>query len=337
LALHGDFSTFDSNFVGDGSGLAVYLAKRGLDVWGVDRRWTLVPAGTSDVSGLRAQGFAAAVADTELALAVARALRALGDDDPAPLTLLGFSRGAQLTYAVALQEATTPPLFRQVRALVILDVYYRLAPEDEPLRLAACERYRQGVAQLDGGTFAADHALFGALGQLALGDPAAPSPALPGLTNAQALEYVAGQTFHFGGPTPLYHLNAIALVEGLPSAFVYSPFARVANWFRAAPPLQAQAELTDGDAVVCATVPQPIAGDLPSITTPLLYIGAAGGFGDAGLFSARLVGTSDVTTHVVRRLGRGDEASDFGHADLLLSPDAPALAWGTVADWIRHH
>src|SRR5690242_18622024 len=38
MLLHGDFSSFATNFE---PGLAPYLAERGIDVWGADRRWTL--------------------------------------------------------------------------------------------------------------------------------------------------------------------------------------------------------------------------------------------------------------------------------------------------------
>jgi hypothetical protein len=339
VALHGDFSTFDSNFVGDGSGLAVFLAGRGLDVWGIDRRWTLVRAGTTELTGLRTQGFAAAVADTELALAVATQMRAAEDDcDAAPLALVGFSRGGQLAYATALQETTLPAELRQVGALAILDIHYRIAPADETLRLAACKSYQDNLARLNGGTLAADDSIFDDLGRLALAAPAGPSPVRPGLTNAQALERVAGQTYLFEALRPNYHLNAVTLADGVPTGFVYAPYAGVASWFAAAPPFQSQAEVTDGDAIWCgAGAPQPIAGELASITTPLLYIGAAGGVGAGGLYTTTLVGSDDVTTRVVRRLPPGQESADFGHGDLLFSPDAAALAWGVLADWLHHH
>src|SRR5262245_48226079 len=62
LLTHGDFATFVSNFVpslvspevAPRHTLAVYLAERGVDVWGVDRRWATVPAGPADVSDFAA-------------------------------------------------------------------------------------------------------------------------------------------------------------------------------------------------------------------------------------------------------------------------------------------
>ena len=52
MALHGDFSTFSTNFL---PGMAPYLAARDIDVWGVDRRWTNA---TDDISDFATMGVA---------------------------------------------------------------------------------------------------------------------------------------------------------------------------------------------------------------------------------------------------------------------------------------
>src|SRR5262249_13683745 len=157
--------------------------------------------------------FAGAVDDSETVLTLVRSLRALGDGDARPLPVIGFSRGAEIAYALALHEAALPACRRQVRGLVVLDMYYRIAPADEALRHEACQPSADEKAQLDGGLVAADNPLFSALGQAALGAPAAASDLLPGLTNAQALELLAGQTYQFFAPTPLYHLDGTAIVD----------------------------------------------------------------------------------------------------------------------------
>src|SRR5512139_1519231 len=84
MMLHGDFSTFVTNFVpvlgepaSPVAGLAPYLAAQDLDVWGVDRRWTL-PGATDDVSDFATMGLAQEIDDTRTALAFARSVRALG-------------------------------------------------------------------------------------------------------------------------------------------------------------------------------------------------------------------------------------------------------------------
>jgi hypothetical protein len=95
--------------------------------------------------------------------------------------------------------------------------------------------------------------------------------------------------------------------------------------------MREQAEL---DAIWCGQTPRP---ELAKIRVPLLYVGAAGAFGDHGLFSTTRVSSTDVTTLVVRRLPAAREAEDFGHGDLLYAADAPALAWRPLARWLRRH
>jgi hypothetical protein len=68
-----------------------------------------------------------------------------------------------------------------------------------------------------------------------------------------------------------------------------------------------------------------------------LLVAAAGGYGDHALYSTTQVSSTDVTALVIRRLPVEREAEDFGHADLLFSPDAPALAWQPLLSWLRRH
>ena len=70
------------------------------------------------------------------------------------------------------------------------------------------------------------------------------------------------------------------------------------------------------------------------IRLPIYYLGAAGGFSDYGVHSARVTRATDVTTPVVRHLPPELEADDYGHADLLFARDAPELAWQPLATWL---
>jgi len=157
---HGDFATFTSNFIsapaageGDHRGLAPYLAERGVDVWGMDRRWTTTPDGAADVSDYASMGFAVDVDDIGTALAFARAARTLSGAGADRLTLMGFSSGAMLTYSYAGAETARPLPVRHVKAIVPIDIYARIAPEDESLRTRACNRRDAGRADLAAGIF----------------------------------------------------------------------------------------------------------------------------------------------------------------------------------------
>jgi len=341
MLVHGDFASFVSNFVpseatpGATDGLATHLAKRGVDVWGMDRRWGLVPAGPADVSDFPEMGFAQEVDDIGAALGAARALRIAGGDGAGKLHLVGFSRGGLLSYAYAVAEAGRPAFLRHLAGLVPLDVYAVIAPEDEELRLGMC-----AVAALDRATFEAgvidsDNSFFSLIGALALEAPDEPSPIFPG-TNRDAMLLLVGQTYLFFNPTPRYHLAAGRVVDGAVVELTESPEPTIAGWLIAAPPHQSMREIVEGGDVWCGEN-SPVSMDLSRIRVPLYYLGAAGGFGDHGLYSTTQVASSDVTTRVVSRLPADRVEEDFGHADLLFARDAEALAWTPLGDWLLAH
>jgi RNA polymerase sigma-70 factor len=344
MLLHGDFATFATNFApalgepaSDAPGLAVYLAQRGLDVWGLDRRWTQAPAEEADVSDFAEMGLAQEVDDIGRGLAFARAARLLTGSGAGRLALLGFSRGGQLAYAYTAAEATRPAALRHVKGLVPLDVYAVIAPEDEALRLYACEGRDIERELLADGVIDSENSFIIGLGVGALTAPDAESPFFPGMTNRSAILRTVAQTYLFFAPTPLYHLNAGVIEEGGAVALRETSEERVAAWFAGGAPHQSMREAAESDALWCNEAPLPVEMPLDRIRVPLFYLGAAGGFGDHGLYSTTLVGSSDVQSLVVRRFGPEGEAEDFGHADLLFGDDAEALAWQPLAAWLLAH
>ncbi len=342
---HGDFASFVSNFapslvspaVAPRHTLAVYLAERGVDVWGIDRRWATVPAGAADVSDFGDMGFAVAVADVGRALTFARVLRSASGEGDGRFVLAGFSSGAQLTYSYASEESQRPARERQVKAIVPIDMYARLSPADEPLRLAACARRDDELASLAGGMVDIDNTFISGVGALARSAPDQPSPLWEGETNRSALLTFVARTFDYFAPSPMYHLNAGVFAGEVPTALRYSPELLVADWFAAAPPHQSMRESADMDAIECHDAPLPLADHLADVRVPVFYLGAAGGFGDHGRYTTTRLGSHDVTTHVVRRLDAAHERDDYGHADLLYGDDAAHLAWQALAQWILAH
>ncbi|HWM85064.1 MAG TPA: hypothetical protein VNO33_04480 [Kofleriaceae bacterium] len=343
MLLHGDFATFTSNFApiaaGDsappGGGLAIELAARGIDVWGLDRRWTTAPAGPdADLSDYPAMGLAAESADIGLALALARTTRGLTGAGWDRFALAGFSRGGLLAYVYTAGEARRPASLRHVRALAPIDVYAAIAPEDEALRLGACTRRDEARNLLAAGIVEQDNSFFIDVGGLAAAAPDDPSPIFQGITNREAMLATVGQTYFVFPATPLYHLIAPVLDGDMPVAAAFSSEAVVADWLIAAPQHQSLAEIADGEGLWCGDEPLPGGARLADIRVPLFYLGAAGGFGDHGLYTTSLVGSDDVTAHVVQLLEQERVAEDFGHADLLFGDAARELAWTPLADWI---
>ncbi|WNG61191.1 hypothetical protein F0U59_45655 [Archangium gephyra] len=335
MLLHGDFANFVTNFVpslgnpaSPAPGLAPYLVSRGIDAWGVDRRWTL-PSEDGDISDMGGMGIDQAIGDTAVALAFARATRTVTDRDPGRIVLGGFSHGAQLTYAYAAADG------RHISAIAALDIYYDLAPEDADLRALACANAAAGRDALAQGVTDSSNSLFITAGQLARSLPDEPSPLFPSYTNRGVVLTLAGLTWWLAPYTPLYHLSAPSFdADGNVTGLSESSEERVSAWFASAPPHQSMRETAEFDEIWCGTTPRP---ELAKIRVPLFYLGAAGGFGDHGLYSTTRVSSSDVTTLVVHRFGPERVAEDFGHGDLLYAEDAPALAWGPFAAWLLRH
>lgn len=333
MLMHGDFSSFDSNF----PLLAPYLARNDVDVWGYDRRWASAPT-DADLSDFADMGLAQELDDTATALIAARAARLATGSGGDRMILAGFSRGGQLAYAAASLDAARPAFARNIKGLVPLDVYYDIAPEDAAMRDNSCANAAGERELIAEGWDDSENSFFIAMGQLALSAPDAPSELFGDpFTNASALLFTVGQTYQFFQPTPVYHLNATTIdADGNSTELRESPFAAVATWFADASPHQSMREAAESDALWCGG---PFAVDAPAsrIRVPVFYLGAAGGFGDHGLYSTTRVSSTDVTTLVIRRLPAEREAEDFGHGDLLFATDAPTLAWQPLVQWIRAH
>jgi len=76
LIAHGDIWGFDAAFLAslavpsilDSQALPVFLAEHGVDVWGIDFRWTLVPAATTDFSFMQQWSMTTDVQDLDTRL-----------------------------------------------------------------------------------------------------------------------------------------------------------------------------------------------------------------------------------------------------------------------------
>lgn len=346
LLTHGDFASFTTNFApslmstaaAPEHGLAVYLAKRDIDVWGLDRRWTTVPKEGADFSDFADMGVVQVMSDLEKALRFARSLRIRTGAGHDQMVLGGFSSGAQLTYLFAGHESQKPAGQRQVKGIVPIDIYAQIAGQDYVAKQLACDSaaqerdlVAQGMVDSDNSSF------FQPLGELAAADPTGASPFFDGYTNRDAMLGFVTQTYLFYEPKPKYHLLAGKLINDVPTGLRYSSEALVADWLANSPPHQALVESADRDALWCGTMPLPLEDHLAAIDVPIYYLGAAGGFGAHGLYSTILTRSADVSTNVVRRLAVENEPEDYGHADLLYAADAPTLAWEPLAQWLHAH
>lgn len=341
MLLHGDFSTFITSFapgLGDpaspASGMAPYLAAQGLDVWGLDRRWTLAEDDLSDFAGMTV---AQELEDLRAALALARAARVATGQGGGKLALVGFSHGAQLAYTYAAVEGARPPAQRHVDAIVPLDFHASFAPEDAALHTQACDWAAIEYELVADGWVDSPNDFLIEVGRLARTAPDEASPFFSSATNRAGMLRLAGQTYRFAPYAPAYHLAAPVLDGNVAVGLAETAEPVITAWLEGATPHQSMIETADFDALLCGAAPLPVDAPLANIGVPLFYVGAAGGIGSIGLHSTTQVSSADVTSLVVSRFGPERRAEDFGHADLLFADDAPALVWQPIAAWLLHH
>lgn len=346
LLAHGDVWGFRAAFLAaPAQSLPVFLARNGVDVWGIDFRWTLVPASTTDFTFMKSWSLDEDSRDLGIALGVARAARLAGGNGLGKMLLLGWSRGGQIGYSYLGAESQIPSALRQVKGFIPVDIY--LKTDVEELREAACTRYEQTLPGWEAGTYQSNNGvLIRNLRDLAVADPAGASPILPGFTNRQAALAVGSMTFLFFppglGPVPDYHFTGGTFDgSGLPTGLLYTPEARLLALEAGSSPYQPVRELLDADAMICddpsAAPDVPYDDHLEDIAVPVLYVGAGGGFGDYGIYTTTLLASTDVTTHVVDLQPASAPLAEIGHADIFLAVNAETLFWQTMLSWIQSH
>jgi hypothetical protein len=178
-----------------------------------------------------------------------------------------------------------------------------------------------------------------AIGNAAVADPNGPSAVVPGFNNRQAGLFVGEATFGLLGglePVPFYHFTGGTFdANGIPFGLLYSNEADLFHFETASAPYQPNRELADADTATCGQVDVAFDDHLSEITVPVLYVGAGGGFGEFGVYTTTLLGSTDVSTHIVTKVPV--RIADFGHADLFLANEAESLVWQPILDWVRAH
>ncbi len=333
-------AVFDPDF-----GLAPFLASNGIDVWGIDLRWTFVPADETEFGYMRSWSFGSHAEDLRLATSIARLVRAETGSGHSSLFFAGHSLGGDVIYAYANADTQLPPGLRDVRGLIPMDIIYKLvSPETAFLREQSAARLAAFQALYDSGEY--EFALGAQLApmiQLGLASPNQPSPVVPGWTNLQAATSIFTMTYLFYAPlpayTPFYHFSAGTFdpATSAPTGCQFIEATHALQLARLFPPYQSMLEGVEVDALISDRVDVPYDDHLDEITVPVLHIGAAGGFGAYGTETLSLLGSTDTTAHIVRLQPAGSEALDYGHADLLWADNAEALVWQPILDWIEAH
>lgn len=337
---HGDAKDFTGMFLPgtlsastpDDFGAAVYWAREGMDVWGIDQAWNLVPAETSEFGFMADWGVDKQYRDLGVAVAIARTARLLTGNGFDRMNLLGYSSGSVTGYALVNAEAALPPGLRQVGGWIPVD-YSPLTDNADWNAIQNCgyvAYYEEKVAAGEYGYFVG----FDFMGNLARTDPAGESPVFPGFTNLQAALYMgAGPIFNVGD----IHYLAGVWQDGLPVDLVNLTVDQWLDFMIAGAPWEPMQFLLDYSVWGCNEVDVPWDDHFAEIAVPVLNIAPAGGIGPTTHWCLGLLGSDDITDLVIRTLPEDQALYDIGHIDLWVAREAPQLVWEPILDWVVAH
>ena len=177
---------------------------------------------------------------------------------------------------------------------------------------------------------------LGTAGELAKTEPSDPSPYYDDVTNYEYALLVGCATYRQYAPVPHYHLVAGELdSDDKPIGLIYTDPQRWIDTMASAIPHESRAFFRDTVAIACGETDVPFDDHLENVNVPVLYVGAAGGYGDLGIFSTTLLGSDDVTSIIVQHQTEENAALDFGHGDTWFSSAAQTDVWKPLAEWIE--
>lgn len=341
--VHGDAFNFTATFLRGGSSpdsLPVFLARRGVDVWGIDLGWTLVPSNTTDFTFMRHWGLQRDIDDLEQALSFARSVRTQTGSPNNRLVLLGWSYGGWIGFALLNQESQMRMEERNVRAYIPVENSFKI--QDPAFKATICDFADGTGADLAAGIYADDKTVVVQIGQLAITDPNGVSPIFgPPYTNLDASLTLGAATYQLGTPPEFFHYVGGTFpggnIWGIPDGLVYTSIPEWNNLLVSASPFEAVRVEHDTYTISCGAVSTPFDNHLSDITVPVLYVGAGGGFGSNGLYTLTLLGSQDVSSLIVSFYPPEQAAFDFGHADLFNAQDADDLVWSPIYQWLSRH
>lgn len=335
--VHGGGVGFEGSFLASPSApedrsLPVYLAQNGVDVWGIDFAWTLVPLEESDLSFMAEWGLQREVDDLAAGVAVARLARLLTGSGVSRMNVLGWSLGVPKILVYASQQAKRPRFLQDVKTIVTVDGWL-FEPNDPCSNVASLEaligagQYADTTGQL---------ALFAS--QLAAADPNGPSPIpdFAGLTNLQVVLFAQTLTQQvLDGVDGTFHLFAGLFDDfGLPTGLHYVDSAEGVDFYGQWVPWSPNRVLLEFNQIGCNTTDPGLDVEFSRMDLPVLYVAPNGGYGEGPASGIEAVVSSrDFRTLFVTD-GR-DPILDIGHVDLFKAEISRELFWRPVLEWVE--
>ena len=340
--IHGSSQDFDDIFLRPGienpdvnNSSPFYLASNNIDVWGIDLGWTLVPLETTDFSSFQNWGITKDTGHVLKSMAIARLVRGLTRQGFGRMNLLGFSYGAGLTYNAAIKETQQHRILRDIKGIIPTDFVMVYEQNDNPFAAGTCSLSEMAETAHANGEYQNTNGVgFVTVGEAALDNPEGDSPFAPGLSNYQFALAAAG------GPQPNgpdWHFLGGQFDGQIPIGLTYTEEERWFNLLIALAPYMPTYITAEGFKPVCPENRENTIAELGEIKVPVLYLGAQGGYGSDGVFSATLTGSSDVSVEIVTKLPNGPRILDYGHADLFMANDAAEVVWQPLRNWLVNH
>lgn len=317
--------------IADDYGIAIFLARKDIDVWGIDQNWTLVPASVTDYSFMKDWGMDNQVSNLRLAMEIARSLRYFSGCGNQALNLSGYSSGVLTGYALLNQEAKLAKTKRVVAGFIPVDCPYKT--NDATALAVFTAVYQSYKAKVDANDFV-EIQLFPLAGQAVRDNPDGNSALLEGMTNFQAAMFLsagpvlAPLAFHYFAPV----MQGDAIID-----FQYVTKEEAYDFLIDSVPYEADRFEMDYCAIISDAVAVPWDDNLGLITVPVFNVAAAGGMGEPTQYTPTLFGSTDVQYLLVRLHAVGEEVVDFGHIDLFLAHNAEALVWTPILNWVKAH
>lgn len=313
--------------------ITAFLAKNNFDVWGMDYRWSLVPAGTTDLTFMKTWGLKRDVDDAKIALSLARLIRGGTGQGVGKLDVLGFSYGTYIAYSITNQETQLPHLLRNTKGLIVVDWGIVFAP-NSPMHQYVCNLIPGAQAMFDAGTYAEETGLA-FIADLAKSAPNDPSPLADGFTNYQFGLFVGASP---GLYSPTWHFVAgVFNQDGISTDLQYTDPLLWLDVISAIPTYFPTRADLESDQVSCYGLMAPFDDHLKKINLPILYLGAAGSTGKEGYYAVHKTGSTDVTKFTIQFRPDDEAPLDFAHADLFTASNAEALVWHPILDWLSAH
>ena len=208
--------------------------------------------------------------------------------------------------------------------------------KEQEYRDTYCSFAAADQANLDAGVYNDDTGLFLKL----LSDLRSPRPMIL-LTSSQASPTIkppfGSGSNRTSSTRQFWHFVGGFLDEnGIPTVLRFTEDRLWPDLLENIPHLPVQADF-DGDATFCGKIGMPFDDHLGQISLPILLVGAAGGFGQASVYTTTLTGEQRChEVHCATLAGR-PAVLDFAHVDIFLAKHADTLVWKPILNWIVAH